>query len=75
MRSGLFWGYLGLIEGLVTRIKAEFGAPMTVIATGGLASLFFKQTPAIDILDQDLTIRGLVLIHARNAAAKAPVKT
>jgi type III pantothenate kinase len=66
MRSGLFWGYLGLIEGLVTRIKAEFGAPMTVIATGGLAGIFYKQTPAIDVLDQDLTIRGLVLIHTRN---------
>jgi len=73
MRSGLFWGYLGLIEGLVSRIKAEFGAPMTVIATGGLASVFYKQTPAIDILDQDLTVRGLVLIHARNATAKASV--
>jgi type III pantothenate kinase len=73
MRSGLFWGYLGLIEGLVSRIKAEFGAPMTVIATGGLASVFYKQTPAIDILDQDLTVRGLVLIHARNATVKASV--
>ena len=73
MRSGLFWGYIGLIEGLVTRIKAEYGAPMTVIATGGLAGIFFKQTPAIDFLDPDLTIRGLVLIHARNAAPKASV--
>jgi type III pantothenate kinase len=73
MRSGLFWGYIGLIEGLVARIKAEYGAPMTVIATGGLAGIFFKQTPAIDFLDPDLTIRGLVLIHARNAAPKAAV--
>ena len=73
MRSGLFWGYIGLIEGLVTRIKAEYGAPMTVMATGGLAGIFFKQTPAIDFLDPDLTIRGLVLIHARNAKPKASV--
>ncbi|HTW34885.1 MAG TPA: type III pantothenate kinase [Rhizomicrobium sp.] len=73
MRSGLFWGYIGLIEGLVKRIKEEYGQPMTVIATGGLATLFFRQTPAIDYIDPDLTIRGLVLIHARNAAAKASV--
>ena len=73
MRSGLFWGYIGLIEGLVKRIKEEYGQPMTVIATGGLATLFFRQTPAIDHIDPDLTIRGLVLIHARNAAAKASV--
>ena len=67
MRSGLFWGYIGLIEGLVKRIKEEYGQPMTVIATGGLATLFFRQTPAIDFIDPELTIRGLVLIHARNA--------
>ena len=73
MQSGLFWGYIGLIEGLVKRIKEEYGSPMTVIATGGLSTLFFKQTPAIDFIDPDLTIRGLVLIHARNAAAKASV--
>jgi type III pantothenate kinase len=73
MRSGLFWGYIGLIEGLVTRIKAEYGAPMTVIATGGLAGIFFKQTPVIDFIDPDLTVSGLVLIHARNAKPKASV--
>jgi type III pantothenate kinase len=73
MRSGLFWGYIGLIEGLVKRIKEEYGQPMTVIATGGLATLFFRQTPAIDFIDPDLTIRGLVLIHARNAPGKASV--
>src|SRR5919107_1446964 len=40
MQSGVYWGYVGLIEGLVTRIKQEFGAPMRVVATGGLAPLF-----------------------------------
>lgn len=69
MQSGLFWGYIGLIEGIVARIKAEYGEPMTVIATGGLANPFFKQTPAIDQLDADLTIRGLILIHSRNTKA------
>ena len=60
MQSGLFWGYIGLIEGLVARIKAEYGEPMTVIGTGGLANLFHRQTTVIDYLDPDLTIRGLV---------------
>ncbi len=45
MQSGIFWGYVGLIEGLVARIKAEFGAPMSVVATGGLAPLFEGATP------------------------------
>src|ERR1700678_3774613 len=43
MRSGLFWGYIGLIEGLVKRIKEEYGQPMTVSATGRLTTLFFPQ--------------------------------
>jgi type III pantothenate kinase len=68
MQSGLYWGYVGLIEGLVTRIKSEYARPMTVIATGGLAALFQKQIAVIDHVDPDLTINGLMLIHARNAA-------
>ena len=67
MQSGLYWGYIALIEGLVIRIKAEFGAPMTVIATGGLGRVFYRQTPVIDHYDPDLTIRGLVQIFARNS--------
>ena len=66
MQSGIYWGYVALIEGLIARIKAEYGKPMTVIATGGLASLFTKQVDAIEHYDPDLTIRGLVIIHARN---------
>src|SRR5271155_4215060 len=65
MQSGLFWGYIGLIETIVARIKEEFGQPMTVIATGGLANVFYKQTQAIEHLDPDLTIRGLALIATR----------
>lgn len=71
MRSGLYWGYIGLVEGLVARIKEEYGKPMTVIATGGIAGVFYKQTACIDFHDPDLTIRGLVLIHARNIARAA----
>lgn len=67
MQSGLYWGYIGMVEGLVARIKAEYGKPMVVVGTGGLANLFHRQTPAIDYLDPDLTMRGLILIHARHA--------
>jgi type III pantothenate kinase len=67
MQSGIFWGYVGLIEGLVKRIEAEFGAEMLVVATGGLAPLFAEVTDTIDHLDADLTLRGLLEIHRRNA--------
>ena len=67
MQSGVYWGYVGLITGLINRIKAEYGKPMTVVATGGLAHLFDPDIPAIEHVDPDLTMRGLMLIHARNA--------
>jgi type III pantothenate kinase len=66
MQSGTFWGYIGLIEGLVTRIRQEYGAAMQVIATGGLAPLFADSTDIIDAVDGELTLWGLRLIHARN---------
>jgi len=66
MQSGVFWGYIALIEGLVARIKAEWGAPMTVIGTGGVASLFEGATDSIDHFDPDLTIRGMLEIWRRN---------
>jgi type III pantothenate kinase len=67
MQSGIFWGYVGLIEGLVARIKAETGLPdMKVIATGGLSSLFFNATDVIDLTDRDLTLRGLLDVHRLN---------
>ena len=66
MTSGVFWGYIGLIEGLVGRIKAERNEPMTVVATGGLAPLFAKATPVIEHIDLDLTLRGLQIIHQQN---------
>lgn len=66
MQSGVFWGYIGLIEGLVGRIKAERGDHLTVVATGGVASLFEGATEMIDHFDSDLTIRGLLEIHRRN---------
>lgn len=67
MQSGIFWGYVGLIEGLVKRIQEEYGSDMLVVATGGLAPLFAEVTKVIDKLDPDLTLRGLLEIHRRNA--------
>jgi type III pantothenate kinase len=68
MQSGVFWGYIALIEGLIARLKEEWGAPLTVVATGGVASLFHGATLSIDHFDSDLTIRGLLEIHRRNSA-------
>ena len=67
MQSGVFWGYIGLIEGLVARIKAERGTTLTVVATGGVASLFHGATLSIDHFDHDLTIRGMLEIWRRNS--------
>lgn len=66
MQSGIFWGYVGLVEGMVKRIVDEFGAPLEVVATGGLAPLFHGNTPVISHLDPDITMRGLVEIYRRN---------
>ncbi|GIU66100.1 type III pantothenate kinase [Candidatus Phycosocius spiralis] len=66
MQSGVFWGYIELIDGLIGRIKAEYGEPMKVIATGGVASLFEGASNHIDFYDQDLTPVGLLEIFERN---------
>lgn len=71
MQSGVYWGYVGLIEGIVARIRAEFGAELTVVATGGLAPLFAKATPVIEKYEPEITMRGLVEIHRRNRSAPA----
>lgn len=66
MESGVYFGYVGLIEGIVSRIVKEFGAPMKVIATGGLAPLYSRATPLIEETVEDLTIFGLQTIFRRN---------
>jgi type III pantothenate kinase len=72
MQSGIYWGYVGLIEGLVARIQAEYGAPMKVIATGGLAPLFAEGTLVIERIEPDLTLEGLRLLAERNPAPQLP---
>ncbi|MDP2815223.1 MAG: type III pantothenate kinase [Rectinemataceae bacterium] len=69
MQSGIYWGYISLIEGIVSRIKQEYGAPLITIATGGLAPLFAKSLPAIEELQPDLTINGLNQVYLRNKKA------
>lgn len=66
MHSGVFWGYVGLIEGIVARIKAEFGRPMRVISTGGLAPVFEGSTSVIEQIVPDITARGLIEIFRRS---------
>jgi len=66
MQSGIYWGYVGLLEGLVARIRNEFGSPLKVLATGGLAPLFAEGTTLIERIDLELTLHGLRLLAARN---------
>jgi type III pantothenate kinase len=70
MQSGIFYGYVELIDGLVARLKREqeprLGGPMKVIATGGVASLFEGASKSIDVYDDELTSRGLLEIFKRN---------
>jgi len=70
MKSGAYWGYVGLIEGLIARIRSEYGcADMKVLVTGGLAPLFAGATEIFDEIDPDLTMKGLLIIHHRNTAS------
>lgn len=66
MQSGIYYGYVGMLEGIAQRIIAEYGKPMAVIATGGLASLYAKASPLIEHLEPDLTIYGLRDLYEMN---------
>ncbi len=68
MQSGLIFGYVGLVEGLVARIKQELGGKAKVVATGGYAELIAKETRVIDVVNPDLTLIGLRLIYLMNKA-------
>ena len=65
MQTGVFWGYVSLIEGVIDRIKSEYDKPLKVVATGGIAALFQGATDCVDVFDTDLTIRGLHEIYKR----------
>jgi len=66
MQSGIVYGYVGLVDGLVERILAELGYPCAVIATGGLASLIAPLSRTITAVDDELTLIGLRILYDRN---------
>ena len=65
MQSGLFYGYVSLVDGMVRRIREELGAEATVLATGGLAGVLAAASETIDEVCEDLTLDGLKLLFER----------
>jgi type III pantothenate kinase len=65
MQSGTFWGYVDMVEGLVRRMKAELGGAAVVVATGGLAPVVAPESPIVEHVDPELTLRGLRLVWER----------
>ncbi|MGE3691421.1 MAG: type III pantothenate kinase [Novosphingobium sp.] len=68
MLIGVFWGYVAMIEGLISRMRAEIGRPAKVIATGGLAVLFDEATDIFDVVESDLTLEGIAILAERAAS-------
>ncbi|MBD3677752.1 MAG: type III pantothenate kinase [Rhodobacteraceae bacterium] len=66
MQSGIFWGYVGLVREVTGQIRAEYGRDMRIIGTGGLAPLFAQGAGLFDLIEDDLTMHGLTVIHAYN---------
>jgi type III pantothenate kinase len=69
MHIGIYWGYVAMIEGLVARMKAEIGRPVTVLSTGGLATLFDQHSDIFDVIEPDLTIQGLAILYERTRSS------
>ena len=66
IQSGLFYGYVGLVDGILRRMIDELGGEAKVIATGGLATLFGSGAELIEKVDPDLTLEGLRIVYERN---------
>jgi type III pantothenate kinase len=69
MESGLFYGYVGMVEGLVRRMSDELGGNALCVATGGLALVIAPETPLINHVDVELTLQGLRIVWERNQKA------
>ena len=70
MQSGIYFGYLGLVDGILARMKREVPDLKKVVATGGLATLFEDDSEHIDEIDPDLTLKGLKIIYDRNRGTR-----
>ena len=66
MNVGIVYGFVGLVDGIVNRIKKEMGHELTVIATGGIAPLIYEESETIDHIEEFLTLQGLMIIFKRN---------
>jgi type III pantothenate kinase len=66
MLIGVYWGYVAMIEGLLSRMKGQIGRPVKVVATGGLATVFQQHSHLFDAVDPDLTLRGIAILHQRS---------
>jgi len=67
MQSGIFYGYVGLVEGIVSRIREETGQSLKVIATGGLAEALADASEMVDAVEPFLTLEGLKILYQRNS--------
>ena len=70
MQSGIYYGYIGLVDGILARMKQEVRGVGHVVATGGLAALLAEESEHIDSVDEDLTLKGLKIIYDRNRAPR-----
>ncbi len=75
MRSGLFYGYVDLVDGMIKRFKAQLGGKAKVIATGGLSGIIASGTDKIDVVDTDLTLKGLNIIYKEMRDARYEMRS